>query len=224
EARFTPEALVRAIRQENLTLLIGVPAMYARLLDWCRQHGAKLEGHRLRVIGTAGSPLTPQLKQDVEDLFRLTLQNGYGLTETSPTVAQTRLDAPRADCSVGPPIPGIEVRIVDAQGNDVEAGKVGELWVRGPNLMKGYYRDAELTREAVNADGWFNTGDMVRQEPDSALFVVGRSKELIIRSGFNVYPVEVEQVLNSHPLVVQSAVVGRQVEGNEEVIAFVELA
>src|SRR5690606_16613339 len=76
EARFTPEALVRAIQQENLTLLIGVPAMYARLLDWCRQHGAKLEGHRLRVIGTAGSPLTPQLKQDVEDLFRLTLQNG----------------------------------------------------------------------------------------------------------------------------------------------------
>lgn len=224
EPRFTPESLVRSIREESLTLLIGVPAMYARLLDWCRQHGASLDDHRLRVIGTAGSPLTPQLKQDVEDMFGLTLQNGYGLTETSPTVAQTRLDAARPDCSVGQPIPGIEIRIVDPQGMDVEAGNVGELWVRGPNLMKGYYRNVGLTREAVNSDGWFNTGDMARQEPDGALFIVGRTKELIIRSGFNVYPVEVEQVLNSHPLVVQSAVVGRQVEGNEEVVAFVELA
>ncbi|MCA3236322.1 MAG: AMP-binding protein, partial [Cupriavidus sp.] len=105
-----------------------------------------------------------------------------------------------------------------------ERCSTGELWVRGPNLMKGYYKAPEQTRIAVNAEGWFNTGDLARQDADGALFIVGRTKELIIRSGFNVYPVEVEQVLNSHPGIVQSAVVGRQVEGNEEVVAFIELA
>lgn len=224
EERFSPEALVGALREGQLTVLIGVPAMYARLLEWLGRTGTALGDHRLRIIGTAGSPLTPELKAAVELAFGMPLQNGYGLTEMSPTIAQTRLEAPRRDCSVGPAVPGVEVRIVDTLGNDVEPGCAGELWVRGPNMMKGYYRDAAQTRAAINDEGWLNTGDMARQDDDGALFIVGRTKELIIRSGFNVYPVEVEQVLNSHPAIVQSAVVGRQVEGNEEVVAFVELA
>ncbi|KWR76660.1 class I adenylate-forming enzyme family protein [Cupriavidus sp. IDO] len=224
EERFSPETLVSALREGGVTILIGVPAMYARLLDWCARTGTVLDGHGLRVIGTAGAPLTPELKAKVEAAFGMPLQNGYGLTEMSPTIAQTPLDRPRQDCSVGPPVPGVEVRIVDVLGNDVVPGGVGELWVRGPNLMKGYYRDEAQTRAAINPEGWLNTGDLARQEDDGALFIVGRTKELIIRSGFNVYPVEVEQVLNSHPAIVQSAVVGRQVDGNEEVVAFVELA
>ena len=145
------------------------------------------------------------------------------MTETSPTISQTRLDAPRADTSVGTAIPGVEVRIVDAGGADVAPGEPGELWVRGPNVMKGYYREPALTAATMRPGGWLNTGDMARQDPDGALFIVGRTKELIIRSGFNVYPLEVETVLNAHPGVAQSAVVGRAVAGgNEEVVAFVE--
>ena len=150
------------------------------------------------------------------------MHNGYGLTESSPTVSQTRLERPRHDCSVGEVIPGVSVRTVDGAGRDVAMGEPGELWVRGPNVMKGYYRDAELTARVI-IDGWLNTGDIARIDPDGALFIVGRTKELIIRSGFNVYPVEVEAVLNSHPSVSQSAVVGRVAGDNEEVVAFVEL-
>ncbi|MFJ1256291.1 class I adenylate-forming enzyme family protein [Cupriavidus sp. CuC1] len=224
EERFSPEVLHTAICAKGVTVFLGVPAMFARLLDWCAKTGASLAGHRLRVIGASGSPLMPDLKHAVESALGIPLQNGYGLTELSPTVAQTPLDAPRTDCAAGMPIPGLEIRIVDNLGNDVQPRETGELWVRGPNLMKGYYKAPDLTRAAVNAQGWFNTGDMARLADDGALFIVGRTKELIIRSGFNVYPVEVEQVLNSHPSIVQSAVVGRQVEGNEEVVAFIELA
>jgi len=124
---------------------------------------------------------------------------------------------------VGEVIPGVDVRFVGFDDIDAAPGRIGELWVRGPNVMLGYYRNPEQTRSAVTEDGWLKTGDLARQDPDGALHIVGRSKELIIRSGFNVYPAEVEQALNAHPHVVQSAVIGRAVEGNEEVIAFVEV-
>jgi acyl-CoA synthetase (AMP-forming)/AMP-acid ligase II len=143
------------------------------------------------------------------------------MTEAAPSICQTRMEAPRSDCSVGAAIPGIDVRL---QGAELDEAGVGEIQVRGPNVMLGYYRAPELSAEALTDDGWLRTGDLARVDADGAYHVVGRSKELIIRSGFNVYPVEVEQVLNGHPDVVQSAVVGRAVEGNEEVVAFVEVA
>ena len=124
---------------------------------------------------------------------------------------------------MGPILPGVEHRIVDRNGHEVPAGSVGELHVRGPNVMLGYYSSVEQTRAAIDADGWFNTGDLARINGQGDLYIVGRTKELIIRSGFNVYPAEVEAVLNAHELVVQSAVVGRNVDGNEEVVAFVQL-
>ena len=208
----------------GLTVFQGVPAMYARMLERL-PHGSHAAAPRVRYLYAGGSPLDATLKADVEQRFGLPLHNGYGLTECSPTVSQTRLDAPRADTSVGPPIPDIEVRIVDSAQSDAIPGGVGELWVRGPNVMKGYYRDPQATAEAITADGWLKTGDLARQDPDGALFIVGRVKELIIRSGLNVYPVEVETVLNAHPAVSQSVVVGRHLaDGNEEVVAFVELA
>lgn len=219
--RFTPDGLLAALRDHRLTIVQGVPAMYARLLE--RLGGAAtpdsppLPTH-LRFAYAGGSPLPPSLKMQVEQLLGLPLHNGYGLTETSPTVSQTRLDRPRNDTSVGHAIPGIEVRV--ATGDD----GVGELWVRGPNVMRGYYREQALTATVLDADGWLNTGDMARQGEDGALFIVGRTKELIIRSGFNVYPLEVETVLNAHPAVTQSAVVGRPAaDGDEQVLAFVEL-
>jgi acyl-CoA synthetase (AMP-forming)/AMP-acid ligase II len=220
--RFTPEAMLAAIRDDGLSIVQGVPAMYAKLLERLGDAGAPLAS-RLRFAYAGGSPLDPSLKRRVEAALGVPLHNGYGLTEASPTVSQTRLDAPRADTSVGFAIPGVELRIAGKDGKDVATGEAGELWVRGPNLMQGYYRAPEQTAAAVKPGGWLNTGDMARQDADGALFIVGRTRELIIRSGFNVFPLEVETVLNAHPAVTQSAVVGRQLaDGNEEVVAFVQ--
>jgi acyl-CoA synthetase (AMP-forming)/AMP-acid ligase II len=222
EPRFSPANAARALAEDGVTAFAGVPALYAKLLEWLRESGATWRAPRLRLITVAGAPLTSNLKTDVEALFGLPLHNGYGLTECAPTVAQTRSDPVRTDCAVGQPIPGVDIRIVNAQGTDVNGGDIGELWVQSPGLMLGYYHNDAATQQAINADGWFNTGDLARQESDGALHIVGRTKELIIRSGLNVYPVEVEQAINSHPEVVQSAVVGRSVEANEEVVAFIE--
>ncbi|WP_189442226.1 class I adenylate-forming enzyme family protein [Pseudoduganella dura] len=208
--RFTPAGLLRMLRDDGITILQGVPALYARLLD----AAAGPVVSTLRFIYAGGSPLTPALKARIEAAFGLPLHNGYGMTETAPTISQTPVDAPRADTSVGFPIPGVAIRI-DGTG--------GELWVRGPNVMLGYYRDAAQTAAVLRPDGWLNTGDVVRRGADGALFIIGRTKELIVRAGFNVYPLEVETLLNAHPRVVQSAVVGRPgPDGDEEVIAFVE--
>ena len=224
ESRFSPRAFAHALAHSGITVAQGVPAMYAKLLDHIRSSGEPVAAPQLRFVYAGGSPLDPALKAGAEQLFGLTLHNGYGLTETSPTVTQTRIDSPRRDCSVGTALPGVEIRVVDASGHDVPTGAPGELRVRGPNVMRGYYRNAELTARTIDADGWLDTGDMARMEEDGALFIVGRTRELIIRSGFNVHPVEVEAVLNAHPAVTHSAVVGRAVTGNEEVVAFVELA
>jgi long-chain acyl-CoA synthetase len=221
--RFSPEAVRRALADEHVSIFQGVPAMHAKLLEHLHTNHHAWSAPHLRFAYSGGSPLDAALKAQVEAVYGLPLHNGYGMTESSPTVSHTMLDAPRADCSVGEIIPGVEVRFVAADGAEVAPGEVGELWVRGPNVMLGYYRSPEQTRAAVTGDGWLRTGDLARQDADGALHIVGRSKELIIRSGFNVYPAEIEHVLNAHRDVVQSAVIGRAVEGNEEVVAFVEL-
>jgi long-chain acyl-CoA synthetase len=222
--QFDPADVLRALAGDGITVLTGVPAMFAKLLDWSRSADVPIVAPALRFITVAGSPLSPTLKAATEKAFGLTLDNGYGLTETAPTVAMTTAALRRTDCSVGAPLPGLEVRFVDVSGRDVAPGDIGELWVRGPNVMKGYYKSPDLTAAAVTADGWFNTGDLARQDPDGGLHIEGRTKEMIIRSGFNVYPVEVEQVINAYPGVIQSAVVGRAVADNEEVVAYIELA
>jgi long-chain acyl-CoA synthetase len=221
--RFAPDAVRRALAEENVSIFQGVPAMHAKLVEHVQTSGTPWHAPALRFAYSGGSPLDAALKARVEHLYKVPLHNGYGMTESSPTIAQTMLDAPRTDCSAGHPIPGIELRFVGLDGVDAAPGEVGELWVRGPNVMLGYYRNEAQTRATVTQDGWLRTGDLARLEPDGVLVIAGRSKELIIRSGFNVYPAEVENVLNSHPGVLQSAVIGRAVEGNEEVIAFIEL-
>ena len=223
QARFAPAAMAECLSAKAITVCQGVPAMYAKLLEHLKTRGTHFAAPALRFLYAGGSPLAPSLKRDVEAAFGLTLHNGYGLTEASPTITQTRHDEPRSDCSVGRALPGVEVRIVDCDGNDLPAEEPGELWARGPNVMKGYYRDPEATRSTLRPGGWLATGDIARQGADGAYFIEGRLKELIIRSGFNVFPVEVEAVLNSHPEVTQSAVVGRPANGDEEVVAFVEV-
>ena len=221
--RFDAAATLTALRARRITRLQGVPTMYQRLLE---VSGGRVECPALRTIGVAGAPLDESLKGAVEAAFGRVLHNGYGITECSPTIAFTRLHDPRKDTSVGPSIPGIEVRLVDPElgpsGNPLTPDAVGELHVRGPNVMLGYYKAPDLTASAIDPDGWFNTGDLARFD-GPCLHIVGRTKELIIRSGFNVYPPEVEAVLASHPAVAGCAVVGRKVLGNEEVVAFVQL-
>ncbi|GAA4026205.1 class I adenylate-forming enzyme family protein [Actimicrobium antarcticum] len=217
-ARFDPVAMAQALQHDGVTVLHGVPAMYAKLLTL----GAVLEAPQLRVAQCGGAPLSASVKAGFEQCFGIPLHNGYGMTEASPSICQTRMESPRTDCSVGPAIDGIEIRL-DMMGQEEVAAGVGELQVRGPNVMAGYYRAPELTAEVITSDGWLRTGDLARIAADGAVTIVGRSKELIIRSGFNVYPAEVEQVLNAYPDIVQSAVIGRSVADNEEVIAFVEL-
>jgi long-chain acyl-CoA synthetase len=222
-AKYDPAALAKAIAEEGITDLFGVPATYQRLLEFKAVNGlAQLERGRLRRMLVAGAPLDLKLKARVEEEFGQSLFNNYGITECSPSLTGVRLDSPRSDESVGRFLPGIEHRLVDFKGAPVPNGEVGELHVRGPNVMLDYYRAPELTAKAIDSEGWFNTGDLARLDGDH-LFIVGRSKELIIRSGFNVYPAEVEAVLNAHETVVQSAVIGRAVGGNEEVVAFVQL-
>ncbi|MBI3709138.1 MAG: AMP-binding protein [Proteobacteria bacterium] len=222
--RFDPAALIASLTRDAITRLPGVPAMFARLLDYAKSKRlADIPHPALRFMSAGGAPLDPALKAAVERSFGLTLNNGYGLTEAAPTISQTLIEAPRQDCSVGPLLPGVAAKLLDRDRRPVGAGEVGELWVQGPGVMKGYYRAPEETRVVIDAAGWLNTGDLARFEDDN-LFIVGRSKELIIRSGFNVYPPEVEAVLAAHPAVVLSAVVGRKVPGNEEVVAFVQLA
>jgi acyl-CoA synthetase (AMP-forming)/AMP-acid ligase II len=222
-SKYDPAALAKAIAAEGVTILNGVPATYQRLLEYKRLAGlSKLDRGALRLIAVAGAPLDLDLKSRVEQELGLSLLNGYGITECSPGISGVRFEAPRDDSAVGTLLPGIETRIVGLNGAAVSDGQVGELHVRGPNVMRGYYRAPDLTARAIDPDGWFNTGDLARFEGD-CLFIVGRSKEMIIRSGFNVYPAEIEAVLSSHDAVVQCAVVGRSVAGNEEVVAFVQL-
>ena len=219
--RFDPVQLAQALGQEGVTVLHGVPAMYARLVALAAQAPTPVTAPQLRVAQSGGAPLTAPLKADFEKHFGIVLHNGYGMTEAAPSICQTRMEAPRSDCSVGPAIDGIEIRV---QGAAQHPEQIGELQLRGPNVMAGYYKAAEQTAQAITPDGWLCTGDLARIDADGAVSIVGRSKELIIRSGFNVYPVEVEQVLNAYPDIVQSAVIGRAVDDNEEVLAFIEVA
>jgi len=221
--KYSPAALVKAMAEDGITMLNGVPATYQRLLEYKATAGLpKLNRGALRLIGVAGAPLDLDLKARVEKELDLPLSNGFGITECSPGISGVRSDAPRNDNAVGRLLPGVEARIVAKNGRVVTNGDIGELHVRGANVMRGYYRAPDLTAKAINEDGWFNTGDLARFDGD-VMFIVGRTKEMIIRSGFNVYPAEIEAVISTHPAVVQSAVVGRPVEGNEEVVAFVQL-
>lgn len=215
--RFDPARVLAKLKGGGITAMIGTPSMYALLVEYATRNGlAPIPAPVLRLISSAGAPLDNATKSQTEAAFGQTLHNGYGISECGPSISLTSLDAPRNDCSVGRLLPGIEVKL---EGG----GEIGELFVRSPGVMKGYYRAPEETRAVVDADGWFRTGDLARIE-DGHLFIVGRAKEMIIRFGFNVYPAEVEAVLNGHPSVLRSAVIGRTHEGTEDIVAFVQLA
>jgi acyl-CoA synthetase (AMP-forming)/AMP-acid ligase II len=180
---------------------------------------------KLRYVYTGAGPLDLALKQRVEAAFGKPLHHGYGLSEYAGSVHLTRLGEWRKDTSAGYVVDGAELRIVDPQtGRELPTGERGEIWMRGVGLMPGYFRDPQATAAVMREGGWYASGDLGELHADGALFVVGRLKEMIIRSGFNVYPAEVEAALNAWPAIARSAVVGRaEGDGNESVIAYVEL-
>jgi len=222
--RFSPEQTLQALATGRISILQGVPHMFTRLLARIGETGGRVDAPQLRYIYTGGAPLDPTLKRDAEAVFGLPLHHGYGMTEYAGSLFITRFDRPRSDTSAGEIVAGAELRVVGLQGREAAAGTPGEILVRGPGTMLGYYRAPELSAAVLSPDGWLNTGDIGRVEADGALFIVGRTKDLIIRSGFNVYPIEVESVINSYPGIRLSAVVGRDTaDHNEEVVAFVEV-
>ncbi len=219
--RFEAKVVLAHLESEPVAGFLGVPTMYTLLLEQIGDR--QVVSPTLRFAFSGGAPLDPDLKERVEKAFGMPLHNGFGLTETGPTICQTRLYAPLASCAVGFVLPGVEVELRNLSGNGPAENETGVLWVKGPNVMAGYFRQSDMTAQVLK-NGWFCTGDLAQFGDDGALCIVGRHKELIIRSGFNVYPPEVEAVLNAHPQVALSAVLGRPVPGNEEVVAFVQLA
>lgn len=221
-AGFAADELARWISRGELTFLMAVPALHAKLVDHIEAARMDVSRHRLRCLMTGGASLDAALARRVEATFGLALGNAYGMTECAP-ILRVPPGVRATDGSVGFPETGIEVRLV-ANDRDVEDGAVGEIWVRGSMLMLGYYRDREATEAAMRPGGWFCTGDLGRRLEGGDYAIVGRCKDLIIRSGFNVYPGEVEAAILEHPAVARCAVVGRPAsDGDEEVIAFVEL-
>jgi acyl-CoA synthetase (AMP-forming)/AMP-acid ligase II len=217
--QFRPENFVDALKADRITYVMGVPTIFARLLEYAGSRSISLRSDRLRFIAVGGMPLDLTLKAQVEEAFGLELGNSYGMTEIAPV---TRSRGATIGRSVGVVQPGIEVRIVREDGKDAAIGEPGEIWVKGPNLMLGYYKNESANNEVKRADNFITTGDLGSMDQDGNLSLVGRTKDVIIHSGFNVYPIEVEAVLSQVPGVALVAVVGRTVDGNEEVIAYVQ--
>ncbi|PLK22316.1 hypothetical protein C0V72_15570 [Porphyrobacter sp. TH134] len=223
-SRFQPEGVIAGLENSGgVTLFNGVPTMFARLCDQLEARAAPLASASLRFIGCGGSPLSPALVDRVNQWIGLPLHSGYGMSEAGPTITMTDgADDPRT-AGVGLPLPGVSLSVRSPAGAAMPAGHPGEVYVRGPGIMRGYFKAPELTRDTVDAEGWLRTGDLGQIDRDGALHLLGRQKEMIIRSGFNVYPLEIEALVDEDPAVEQCAVLGYP-EGEDEGIAlFVKL-
>ncbi|MGB7241283.1 MAG: fatty acid--CoA ligase family protein, partial [Sulfitobacter sp.] len=222
EPRFSAATLYSALNS-GVTLFSAVPQMHALLMQYTKEQGhGRLNSDQLRYVSSGAAPLDPAWKRKAEAFYGVALQNGYGMTESTAGICATFNVIGSSDVSVGPPLPGVEVRI-DITVAGARDG-MGEVLTRGDHVMPGYYRNASETAQILDADGWLRTGDLGRMDTSGHLHILGRSKELIIHGGFNVYPPQVEAALNDHPQVIQSAVIGRMVKGDEKVVAFVQVA
>ena len=219
--RFRPAAVLERVREKGISVLMATPSMYAAMMRVKSPPPAVLESLYLAISG--GEPLPTDVEDGCRDRLGAELLQGYGLTETSPVVS---LCAPHAKKrgTVGRPIENTFVRTVDETETDTPPGVPGEVWVRGPGVMKGYHRRPEETGAAITADGWFKTGDVGTVDADGFLSITGRKKEMIIVGGENVFPSEIEGVLARHPAVRQAAVIGVKDASRVEVpVAFVLL-
>ena len=219
--RFDPSSALDTIREREITVIAGVPPMYAAWEALPLAEATRRDFASVRIAASGASKLDPELGSRFYERFGVVIGEGYGLTEASPVVTGADLDDPHPG-TIGLPLPGIVIRLVDDQGHDVLVGDPGEIRIKGPNVFPGYWEDADATDRALTRDGWLCTGDIAVADEDGYLTIVDREKDLIIVSGFNVYPNEVEQVLATHPGVAEVAVVGvPNPHSGESVKAFV---
>ncbi len=221
--RFEPQAALQLMLKENITFFAGVPTMYWGLLG-ALEEGVDVSAikEHLRVAAAGGSALPVEVHKEFEKRFGVTILEGYGLSETSPVASFSQPDAPARPGSIGVPVEGVEMKLIDPQWNEItDPDGVGEIAIKGHNVMKGYYKRPEATAEAIK-DGWFRTGDLARKDEDGWYYIVDRAKDMIIRGGFNVYPREIEEVLLTHPDVSLAAVIGVPDDSHgEEIKAYV---
>ncbi|HEX3616775.1 MAG TPA: long-chain fatty acid--CoA ligase [Solirubrobacteraceae bacterium] len=219
--RFDPVKALEIIDRDRVAVFEGVPSMYGAILN-VPDHG-RYDTSTLRCCASGGAAMPVELMRGFEQAFNCQILEGYGLSETSPVASFNHPDRERKPGSIGTPIAGVEMKVVDDSGDELPPGEVGEIVIRGHNVMKGYWGRAEATAEAMR-NGWFHSGDLARVDEDGYFFIVDRKKDMIIRNGFNVYPREIEEVLYEHPAVREAAVVGMpHDEFGEEVGAAVSL-
>jgi long-chain acyl-CoA synthetase len=219
--RFDPAKALEILERDGCTVFEGVPTMYGAMLHHPDREG--IDTSSLRVCASGGASMPVEVMRGFEEAFGCKVLEGYGLSETSPVASFNHPDRERKAGSIGTPIEGVQMKVVGDDGAEVATGEVGEIVIKGHNVMKGYWERPEATAEAIK-DGWFATGDMAKVDEDGYFFIVDRKKDLIIRGGYNVYPREVEEVLYEHPAVREAAVVGvPHDEWGEEVGAAVAL-
>jgi long-chain acyl-CoA synthetase len=203
--RFEPVKALEVIQRDKVTVLEGVPTMYVAL---AQVPGAEeYDTSSLRLCLSGGASLPVEVLRGFEARYDCPILEGYGLSETSPVASFNHRDRERKPGSIGQPIDGVEFRLVDNDWNDVAEGEIGEIAIKGHNVMKGYHNKPEATAQVMNGE-WFRTGDLARRDDEGYYYIVDRSKDMIIRGGFNVYPREVEEVLYEHPAIASAAVVG----------------
>jgi long-chain acyl-CoA synthetase len=226
--RFEPKAALALMVKEKISFFAGVPTMYWGLLG-ALDDSVDLMSLRmnLRMAASGGSPLPVEIHKAFQARFGVTIMEGYGLSETSPVASFSPRGEPARPGSIGVPIPGVEMELIEpGTWNPVKwtPDAIGEIAIRGTNVMKGYLKRPDATKEAISEDGWFRSGDLGKRDADGWYYIVDRTKDLIIRGGFNVYPREVEEVLMTHPAVSLAAVIGVPSDQHgEEVKAYVIL-
>jgi long-chain acyl-CoA synthetase len=199
------EGLIKTMQKIQINGFVGINTLYLALARHPDIH--KVDFSDMRFSGAGGMALTVTVAKEWEKVTKSEVYEGYGLTECSPVVTVNPAGKVKIG-TVGPAVPMTELKLVDDAGNDVPEGGTGELWVRGPQVMKGYWQNEAATREALTEDGWFKTGDYAEIDSEGYVKIVDRKKDMIIVSGFNVFPSEVEEVVNAHPKVMESAVIG----------------
>jgi long-chain acyl-CoA synthetase len=205
QPRFEPRKTLEIMERDGVTFFCGVPTMYSFLLRFPGADRYNLA--KLRRCISGGSAMPVEVMHAFNEKYQVTILEGYGLSETSPVATFNHLERPPKPGSIGTPLWGVDVQIVDDQDRPVATGEIGELVIRGHNVMKGYYKSPEITAEIMRG-GWFHTGDIARMDEDGYIFIVDRKKDVIIRAGMNIYPREVEEVLYGHPAIAEAAVVG----------------
>ncbi len=204
--RFDAVKALEIIARDRVTVFEGVPTMYSAMLEVPNRDG--YDTSTLRVCASGGASMPVELLRGFEAAFGCAILEGYGLSETSPVASFNQPDRERKVGSIGTPIPGVEMKLIDDGGDEPPVGGVGEIVIRGHNVMRGYWRNPQATAEAIDADGWLRSGDLAIVDEDGYFFIVDRKKDMIIRGGYNVYPREIEEVLYEHPAVREAAVLG----------------